>query len=485
MFTSPPDVTASANLTVECLVRMVNETFISLGDRAAPAQTLSVTLDGASVNKNWLVLFILCLYVYHGVAEVCELEFLLQEHAHQIIDRFGWQHTRRVSESTYYDYEELEELIRAAHKPADPFRGVARWSPQAKRIFSVRDFWKVTNLKAEACPEPACYVYEDIEKFRAFRLKLAQDGGSGGTDPRGRTVTLETKQYMTDPNWVYQGTIIDRGLVEKFEEEVARAGGEIPLAPKKHQECKDEKEEVQRDHNKFLDGKTVQGLERILKGRHAAQYEGKLRDAFAIATGNYEHLFPEDDLSRGVKPTTMLPKSLATHLQSLASKRERGGGQSQDDPRVAQASLAEMHSHEARPGFMKPKGRGDDLPIPENAYAEPPFPGDWESFEAKPIDLGDFFLTAPLPGSKLPFEVYAVRAVHARGSALPAALVADHAGGPSAIADSGGRALAGNGGDRGLGCGVERLASSFELSEERRAEPRALLVAGAEAGAWP
>jgi len=96
VFTSPPDTVASANLAVGCMPRMVSATFLSLPAGSPRTQTLRFTLDAASVDKNWLVPCIVALCVHHRIAEVCELAFLLQDHAHQIVDRFGWQHTRRV-----------------------------------------------------------------------------------------------------------------------------------------------------------------------------------------------------------------------------------------------------------------------------------------------------------------------------------------------------------------------------------------------------
>ena len=113
---SPGVIGGTANHTCECLLIMINGCFI---DHGILPSVLSLQFDGASTNKCMLTLAFMALYVLEGIFKVARARCEVENHAHDLYDSFHAVHAVKVRDTSFWHYEELRTLIKAAHASRD------------------------------------------------------------------------------------------------------------------------------------------------------------------------------------------------------------------------------------------------------------------------------------------------------------------------------------------------------------------------------
>ena len=211
---SPGVIGATASHTIECLNILVN--FVFMDHKDLPPQ-LTMQFDGASTNKNVLVLTFLALYVLEGIVSTARARCELENHAHDLYDQFHSIHARRVQASTFFAHSELVDIIKASHALRhDPkcHRPLVGQDVTVSDLFQVRDFWEwlapgYTDPKKRpyALAHAAFASFGNLSGYRDFVMKL--EAGSTEANPK---VGLWAKAYEHRGVRVYRHAHFSRKL---------------------------------------------------------------------------------------------------------------------------------------------------------------------------------------------------------------------------------------------------------------------------------
>ena len=212
---SPGVVGATANHTCECLLIMINGCFIA--HKVLP-RILSLQFDGASTNKCMLVLAFMALYVLEGVFDMARARCEMENHAHDLYDSYHAIHAVQVRDSSFWHFEELRVLIKAAHARQDSHAKcpVVGHDVIVSNLWSLRDFWEWLcpgytdeKTRGHALANAAFTSYAGIRHLRDFKIQL--EAGSTDDNP---SVGLWAKPYMTSKEYTYLGTLLSRKSVD-------------------------------------------------------------------------------------------------------------------------------------------------------------------------------------------------------------------------------------------------------------------------------
>jgi len=318
---SPGCIVAGANHTCES-ISIVLSTFFEDHKDVPPEVVLQ--MDNASPNHNILVFAFAGLYVLEQVCETFKIRFEMANHAHDIYDAFMAIHGRRVHRSTFFSWDELVGIIKAAHHglpggSADlPRDGGSAENSQAKpsslmghdvlvsSLWSLRDFWEwmVPNYhdikdRQRALSNGSLVNFDRLTSYHDFVIRRDGDNSVG----------LWAKEYMSDPDdkLFYLGTLINRKLADPV-----IGGKEPPAASSSTMPQKVEH-----------DGDTLKKLTAVTKGTYKEQFSAaRLADALAICRRDWAHF--------DGRPCSLpahrryLPHQLAAILRS-AGKRDPAG----------------------------------------------------------------------------------------------------------------------------------------------------------------
>ena len=173
----------------------------------------ALQFDGASTNKNILMLSYLALYVLFGVFRRARARCELEHHAHDIYDAFHAVHAGRVKSSTFFFMEELISIIEASHGTARDqaqLRPIAGHDVKVSCLWEVRDFWEwmapgytKVETREHALMNAAFSSFSAFRGYRDFLLELESD-----STPANPRVGLWVKAYMTTSDYEFLGTII-------------------------------------------------------------------------------------------------------------------------------------------------------------------------------------------------------------------------------------------------------------------------------------
>ena len=207
---SPGVVGATASHTIECLSIIINTV---LQEHNVMPPEFSMQFDGASTNKNILVLAYLGLYVLFGVFRQARARNEVEHHAHDIYDAVHAVHAGAVRRSTFFHLEELINIIEAAHTVAEDkssLNPIAGHDVKVSCLWQVRDFWEwlcpgYTDQKTRehALHNAAFSSFSSFRGYRDFLLKL-----EAGSTPQNPRVGLWAKSYMTSSKYEYLGTLL-------------------------------------------------------------------------------------------------------------------------------------------------------------------------------------------------------------------------------------------------------------------------------------
>ena len=139
---SPGVIGATANHAIECLIVMINDV---LEVHGVMPDVFTLQSDGASTNKNILMLAFLALLVMEGVFRTARLCMELEHHAHDVYDAYQAIHAGLVRRSTFFYLEELIHLIEAAHESSgdrEAQQPVVGHDVKVSNLWEVRDFWE-------------------------------------------------------------------------------------------------------------------------------------------------------------------------------------------------------------------------------------------------------------------------------------------------------------------------------------------------------
>ena len=307
---SPGVIGATASHTIECLNILVN--FVFMDHKDLPPQ-LTMQFDGASTNKNVLVLTFLALYVLEGIVSTARARCELENHAHDLYDQFHSIHARRVQASTFFAHSELVDIIKASHAVRrDPksHRPLVGQDVTVSDLFQVRDFWEwlapgYTDPKKRpyALAHAAFASFGNLSGYRDFLMKL--EPGSTKANPK---VGLWAKAYMSTAEYEYIGTLISR---ESFD----TVTKECPIPPLQARDVSAQK--------KTREAETLAGLQKAAKGKYKEQFSfARLSDAIASSERNWSHF---QEMPSALPPQVLqLPSELAAEMRSRGLRGPHG-----------------------------------------------------------------------------------------------------------------------------------------------------------------
>ena len=239
---SPGSVVAGGNHTCESIMVLVNTCFLDHGTLPKEA---TVQLDNASTNKCMLVLAFMGVYCVHGVFEQARVRFCLEHHAHDVYDAFHAIHSKALCQNTFFHYEEMIAITKGAHAAARDRHAreggqdhtIMGHDVQVSNLWQIRDLWEwlvpgYRTDKEAAWARAAFVSYEKIQPYRDFLIKPEADGVDGG-----RRVGLWAKQFMSDQDYRYIGTLLTSKMYNDT------IGGRLPqLMTTDTSDCKDTRE---------------------------------------------------------------------------------------------------------------------------------------------------------------------------------------------------------------------------------------------------
>ena len=298
---SPGVIGATTSYTCECINILVNTAFMEHQDLP---QLLTMQFDGASTNKNILVLTFLALYVLEGIVSTARARCELENHAHDLYDSFHSIHARRVLRSTFFTHGELIDIIKASHTVkhnVNCARPLVGHDVMVSDLFQVRDFWEwlapgYSNPKTRpyALAHAAFSSFGTLRGYRDFQMKLE----SGSTDASPK-VGLWAKAYMSTAEYEYIGTLITRESLDN----VTR---DHPVPPIQGRDVSTQK--TARETN------TVAGLRKAARGPYKEQFSlARLSDAIASCERNWSHF--KDMPSALPLQALWLPSELAAEMR--------------------------------------------------------------------------------------------------------------------------------------------------------------------------
>ncbi len=324
---SPAVVGATANHTCECIAIFINTAYLEHKDLPP---TVTVQFDGASVNKNILVLALLGLYVMEGVFRQARARCELENHAHDVYDAFHAIHASRVRTSTYFHHDELIDLIKCAHVQkhnSGELRPIVGHKVMVRNLWQVRDLWE---WMAPGYTDPrtrdhalAHATFSSFGSFQGYRdFMVALEASSTDENPK---VGLWTKAYMSSPGYEFLGTLLTRESFRSVTE------GGMPVL--QNRELSDQKTRHETD--------TLKALQKAARGPFAKQFsQARLCDAMAQCLRNWEHFASSagalsveeqwlphqlmaDMVRRGVRGCANVPRSVMSVMSSQQDSAER------------------------------------------------------------------------------------------------------------------------------------------------------------------
>ena len=133
----------------------------------------------------------------------------MENHAHDLYDSHHAVHAVKVRNSTYWFFEELRTLVKAAHamKESNAKSPVVGHDVKVSNLWTLRDFWEWLCLgytdkktRGHALTNAAFTSYAGIRHLRDFKMEL--EVGSTAENP---SVGLWAKPYMTTEQYTYLG----------------------------------------------------------------------------------------------------------------------------------------------------------------------------------------------------------------------------------------------------------------------------------------
>ena len=426
---SPGVVGATANHTCECLLTMINGCFIA--HKVLP-RILSLQFDGASTNKCMLVLAFLGLYVLEGVFDMARARCEMENHAHDLYDSYHAIHAVQVRDSSFWHFEELRVLIKAAHARQDSHAKcpVVGHDVIVSNLWSLRDFWEWLcpgytdeKTRGHALANAAFTSYAGIRHLRDFKIQL--EAGSTDDNP---SVGLWAKPYMTSKEYTYLGTLLSRKSVDTVTRNRSPA-----------QQCREVSSQKTTRETKVL-----KHFHSLTRGHYADQFSpARLADAIALCERDWQHfkdsageLGPDwkrlpHELGAELRSQRSVPSSSSsssvqsTSLQSDGrSKAERAVAayHVDDDPDAVHKTVKQKrHTAEEMYGIQ----RGPQIPVVTPSVKVPTD----KEFRERKVGPGTFVITRPAPSShwarsspllsKLDFWLWQVTQVYSPGDTLP------------------------------------------------------------------
>jgi hypothetical protein len=356
------------------------------------------------------------------VFDVARLRFLLENHAHDIYDAHIKIHAGFIHRATFFFFEEMRNLIRQAH--ASSRERQAKDDPGARPLMGhdvlVSNLWQVRNLwdwlapgysrnpneRDQAFANAAFVAYENLNGYRDFELRKESDDRVG----------LWCKEYMSDPEYKYVGTVMTQAM---FDEVVGQREPAFARTTDSSQK--------QLHHSK-----AARGLKKAMNGPFRDQFSAdRLRDAVAMLKGDWAHF--KDSPGNLPPELRRLPHELADHMRNAGLRRvgEVAAGRFRSEVQ----SLAGLDGSRPPPSLrQRAHSQSHRFHILRSAstqlaarYGLAP---SREEFERAPVAPGCFIATHAAPASPLgravpalvecPWWIWRVLDVHQPGSSLDA-----------------------------------------------------------------
>ena len=296
-------VGGTANHTCECLLIMINGFFIA--HKVLP-RIQSLQLDGASTNKCMLVLAFLALYVLEGVFDMARARCEVENHTHDLYDAFHPVHAVLVRDSSFWHFEEVRALIKAAHarQESNAKCPVIGHDVIVSNLWNLRDFWEWLcpgytdeKTRGHALANAAFTSYAGIRHLRDFKIQL--EAGSTDENP---SVGLWAKPYMTSKEYTYLGTLLSRKSVDMVTRNRSPA-----------QQCREVSSQKTTRETKVLTH-----FRSLTRGQYADQFSlERLADAIALCERDWQH-FKDSEGELG-PDWKRLPHELAAELRPQQS----------------------------------------------------------------------------------------------------------------------------------------------------------------------
>lgn len=381
-FLTPGTARATADLTSEVLIRMVNYQHIKHGQ--LPPH-LRIQLDSASVNRNFLVLLLLAKWVGAGVFQRATLQFLLEYHAHELIDAFINLIMSGVREASFDTWAELEQVMK------DSVDSSARKNPRKLlpeelktwRLIRIRDLWSAWSASG--------VQYRYLSDYRCFELRLEPGVG----------VVLYAKPYLSSPD----GDLLRVGLFH------------VPEHPTRPTPDADLLRLGLTSHKAHAAATALTELHALQKSKYGAQW--RLDDAIDLAAGDWSRFEDPDDCKYAA-----LPYDLA-RLQSESARQvpcELESG-APAGPRPTDAATAQAAAVAQPPRRPVPVGPEHRRTSPPAVPAGPPLDSDaldraWERWQS-PVTVGTFALCYPEDGGTGSLCLYRCMRVFGKEEGVP------------------------------------------------------------------
>ena len=423
---SPGVIGATANHAIECMIIMINEV-LEVHDVLPDQFTLQC--DGASTNKNILMLASLAMFVMEGVFRTARLCMELEHHAHDVYDAFQAIHARLVRRSTYFYLDELIGLIEAAHTSSgdqDAKHPVVGHDVKVSNLWELRDFWEwlapgytLESTRPYALANAAFSYFSSLQGYRDFLVRVEV-----GSTPQNPKVGLWAKAYMTSKDYEYMGTLLTK---ESFDS-VTR-GRAPPMQAREVAECKTSREE-----------NCKKGLKKASRGPYAVQFPPeRVADGIAMCERRWDHF----KSSKGALTSKLqrLPAELAAELRRRGLRHAVNEVLVVNDVPEVRAERAHADTFLTLPDDAPPPAlqqyhhggaeyygfrRGDRTTIGHLQSKGPPSDAE---FKSRPVYPGCFVITRPAPSShwskvspklrSLDFWLWQVRKAYPPGSIVP------------------------------------------------------------------
>lgn len=378
---------------------------------------LTVQGDNAATNKTWVVLGVLGVYGVEGVINEGRLRCCMEEHAHDIYDAYHGIHVTRLSQETYFTLDEVEHIIKDAHRQAydrhaaegGENKPIMGHDVLVSCLWEIRDFWEwlvpgrndETKQGTTSSFSIAAFVsYKNLHKYRDFLLKHEDR-----STPENPVIGLWAKHFMTDANYTYIGTFMTKELLYGV---IANRELGIAKGTSREQRTKREKEVSKR-------------LRAITCGPYREQFpEARLADALAVVEHRWDHFANKAMPARRRE----LPAQLAARMRAdgVLPKPGEPSASSLVSVESAEASLVECYPKLGDPPPPPPmhqrqhslaeaagirRGEGIDVVLPSGSNV----PKTVAEFNMRPRLPGLFVLTLAAHSSHLAKQYKPLKAV--------------------------------------------------------------------------
>lgn len=366
------------NHTCETILTMVNTVYEEHGTLP---KRFTAQGDNAATNKTWVVLGVLGVYCVEGVFQETRLRCCMEDHAHDVYDAFHGIHVTRLSQETYFTIDEVEHIIKDAHRQAydrhaaegGENKPIMGHDVLISCLWEIRDFWEwlvpghnVDKGAGSSFTTAAFVSYRNLHKYRDFLLK-EEDRST----PENRVIGLWAKHFMTDASYTYIGTFMTRELLDGV-----IANRELGIAKRSSREQRRAREKA-----------VSKSLRAVTRGPYQEQFpEARLADALAVVEHRWDHFAGKAMPARRRE----LPAQLAARM--------RADGVLPMPGESSESSLASVESEEARLVECYPR-LGDPPPPPPMHQRE------HSLAEAAGIHRGEGIQVVPPSGSSAPKTV--------------------------------------------------------------------------------